>query len=145
VRASPTTRTFLFFRSSMSASLVSVHPETPPCHSEPFDLLRINSAKNLCGGCTYEILRRPPSAGLLRMTPINAVSGWKLINRFDSGRFMSETIIVFIIAGIALALSVRWFYRTVAGKSEGCGCGENSCPSISSCDTSNSSDCCEKI
>ncbi|NOR10313.1 MAG: hypothetical protein GQ541_02345 [Desulfovibrionaceae bacterium] len=59
---------------------------------------------------------------------------------------MSETIIVFIIAGIALALSVRWFYRTVAGKSEGCGCGENSCPSISSCDASaNSSDCCEKI
>ncbi|MDH3851807.1 MAG: hypothetical protein OEV09_12200 [Deltaproteobacteria bacterium] len=58
---------------------------------------------------------------------------------------MSETIIVYIIAGIALALSGRWFYRTVAGKSEGCGCSENSCPTTSSCDASNSSDCCEKI
>ena len=53
---------------------------------------------------------------------------------------MAETIIVFIIAGIALALSIRWFYQTVAGKSEGCGCGENSCPSISSCDATSSPD-----
>jgi|GEM_PF-2008623 len=53
---------------------------------------------------------------------------------------MSETIIVFVIAGIALALSVRWFYRTVAGKSEGCGCSESSCPTISSCDATSSPD-----
>jgi uncharacterized membrane-anchored protein len=53
---------------------------------------------------------------------------------------MSETIIVFVIAGIALALSVRWFYRTVADKSEGCGCSESSCPTISSCDASSSPD-----
>jgi len=29
--------------------LVSFHPETPPCHSEPFERLRTGSAKNLCG------------------------------------------------------------------------------------------------
>jgi hypothetical protein len=59
---------------------------------------------------------------------------------------MSETIIVFIIAGIALALSVRWFYRTIVGKSEGCGCGENSCPSILSCDAiTNNPDHCKEI
>jgi hypothetical protein len=38
---------------------------------------------------------------------------------------MTETIIVFIIAGVAFALSARWVYRIVAGRSEGCGCGEN--------------------
>ena len=38
--------------------LISIHPETPPCHSEPCDRLRINSAKNLCGSSNYEILRR---------------------------------------------------------------------------------------
>ncbi|MEJ2430248.1 MAG: hypothetical protein P8075_15220 [Deltaproteobacteria bacterium] len=38
---------------------------------------------------------------------------------------MTETIIVFIIAGVAFALSARWLYRIVAGRSEGCGCGEN--------------------
>jgi hypothetical protein len=59
---------------------------------------------------------------------------------------MSETIIVFIIAGIALALSVRWFYRTVAGKSEGCGCSESSCPTISTCDvTSSPNNHCKEI
>ena len=58
---------------------------------------------------------------------------------------MAETIVVFLIAGIALVVSVRWFYRTVAGKSEGCGCSESSCPTISSCDTSNSSDHCKEI
>jgi hypothetical protein len=59
--------------------VVSFHPETPPCHSEPFDRLRTGSAKNLCGPSKYEILRRPAPAGLLRMTPINAVSGWALV------------------------------------------------------------------
>jgi hypothetical protein len=71
--------------------LTSVHPETPPCHSEPFGWLpatkrgtgRINSAKNLCGSSNYEILRRPPEAGLLRMTPINMVSGWALTNHHN--------------------------------------------------------------
>jgi len=58
---------------------------------------------------------------------------------------MAETIAVFLIAGIALMVAVRWFYRTVADKSEGCGCSESSCPTISSCDISNSSDYCEKI
>ena len=45
-----------------------------------FDRLRTGSAKNLCGSSNYEILRRPLSAGLLRMTPINVVSGWALTN-----------------------------------------------------------------
>jgi hypothetical protein len=59
---------------------------------------------------------------------------------------MSETLVVLVIAGIALALSVRWFYRTVAGKSQGCGCGENSCPNISSCDAAISNpDHCKEI
>ena len=57
---------------------MSVHLETPPSHSEPFGVLRINSAKNLCGLSNYEILRHPDSAGLLRMTPIYAVFGWTL-------------------------------------------------------------------
>ena len=60
--------------------LISFHPETSSCHSEPFDGLRTGFAKNLCGPANYEILRRPPSAGLLRMTPINEVSGWALTN-----------------------------------------------------------------
>ena len=59
---------------------------------------------------------------------------------------MAETIVVFLIAGIAFVVSVRWFYRTVAGKSEGCGCGENSCPTISSCDaTISNPDHCKEI
>ena len=60
--------------------VMSIHSETPPCHSEPFDVLRINSAKNLCGSSNYEILRRPAPAGLLRMTPIHAVSGWMVFS-----------------------------------------------------------------
>ena len=47
--------------------LLSFHPETSSCHSEPFDGLpettlgtgRTGSAKNLCGPPNYEILRRP--------------------------------------------------------------------------------------
>ncbi len=38
--------------------LVSVHPETTQCHSEPFDGLRIDSAKNLSDPSNNEILRR---------------------------------------------------------------------------------------
>ena len=38
--------------------LISFHPETSSCHSEPFSVLRINSVKNLCGPTKYEILRR---------------------------------------------------------------------------------------
>ena len=61
--------------------LVSVHPETTLCHSEPFDKFRTGSVKNLCGPTNYEILRRPASAGLLRMTSKNTVSGWTLVKR----------------------------------------------------------------
>ena len=62
----------------ISSFLASFHPETLPRHSEPFDRLRTGSAKNLRGSSNYEILRRPASAGLLRMTSIKAVSGWAL-------------------------------------------------------------------
>jgi hypothetical protein len=58
----------------MDTALASFHLETPLCHSEPFDRLRINFAKNVCGSSNYEILRRP-AVGLLRMTPTKAVSG----------------------------------------------------------------------
>jgi len=56
---------------------------------------------------------------------------------------MTETILIFIIAGAAFALSARWFYRTLAGKSEGCGCGENSCPSVESSGSIKDVDCCQ--
>ena len=62
----------------IKCKLTSFHPVTSSCHSEPFDGLRTGSAKNLCGRSDYEILRRPPSAGLLRMTSKNTVSGCKL-------------------------------------------------------------------
>ena len=45
---------------------------------------------------------------------------------------MTDTIAVFLIAGVALVLSARWFYRTLVGKSESCGCGESGCPSKAS-------------
>ena len=35
----------------------------------------LSEAKNLCGPINYEILRRPPEAGLLRMTPKATVFG----------------------------------------------------------------------
>jgi hypothetical protein len=57
---------------------------------------------------------------------------------------MSETIIVFIIVGIALALSVRWFYRTVAGKSEGCGCGDSGCATRASSNRVNEGNYCKE-
>jgi len=47
----------------MGTTLAAFHPETPPCHSEPFGVLRINSAKNLCGSSNYKILRRPAAGG----------------------------------------------------------------------------------
>ena len=57
--------------------LLSFHPETSSCHSEPFDGLpettlgtgRTGSAKNLCGPSDYEILRRPAIGG----TPQNDI------------------------------------------------------------------------
>ena len=52
---------------------------------------RTGSAKNLYGSSNYEILRRPPSAELLRMTPINAVSGWALVGY----RVLSENILYY--------------------------------------------------
>ena len=45
---------------------------------------------------------------------------------------MTETIVVFLIAGVAFVLSARWLYRTLAGKAEGCGCGESGCRSVPS-------------
>jgi hypothetical protein len=52
----------------------SVHPKLPVCHSEAFDMLRLNSAKKppLChperseGSPRFFVV--PPLAGLLRMT-----------------------------------------------------------------------------
>ena len=77
-----------FPKSRLSTLLfISVHPETPHRHSEPFgktcrrgvrlrltrspqvESLRINSAKNLCGHNTYEIIRRPAASG----TPQNDI------------------------------------------------------------------------
>ena len=57
---------------------VSVHPETSLCHSEPFDGLRINSAKNLCGSAIYRILRRP-------------ATGWTPQNDTHKRSFRMET------------------------------------------------------
>lgn len=56
---------------------------------------------------------------------------------------MTETIVVLLIATVAFALSLRWFYRTLAGKSEGCGCGETSCSETRSCDTIRDTNCCK--
>ena len=59
--------------------LVSVHPEISKCHSEPFDGLRTDSAKNLQRNSNQEIVRRgvhpEPAEGLLRMTGKSTVSG----------------------------------------------------------------------
>ena len=44
-------------RQSQPDKIISVHPKTLLCHSEPFVILRINSAKDL------EILRRPAFSG----------------------------------------------------------------------------------
>ena len=56
---------------------------------------------------------------------------------------MLERVLVYIIAGCALALSARWVYRTVSGKSAGCGCADTSCPSTASCEPTDEVDCCE--
>ena len=45
---------------------------------------------------------------------------------------MTDTIVVLLIATVAFVLSLRWFYRTLAGKSEGCGCGDSGCPTMAS-------------
>ena len=63
--------------------LARVHPETIPCHFEPFDELRaypepfegINSAKNLRGPGNHEILCRPDFGG----TPQNDTQ-WRSCN-----------------------------------------------------------------
>ncbi len=57
---------------------------------------------------------------------------------------MTETIIIFLIVAVAFAISARWFYRTLAGKSEGCGCGENSCPGAASCDSIKEANYCKE-
>ena len=57
---------------SARQALISVHAETSDPYSEPFGKLRTGSAKTvmviLSSAKDLEILRRPPSAGLLRMT-----------------------------------------------------------------------------
>jgi len=58
---------------------------------------------------------------------------------------MTETIVVFLIVAVAFALSARWFYRTLAGKAEGCGCGENSCPTAASGDSIKDANCCKEV
>jgi hypothetical protein len=54
---------------------------------------------------------------------------------------MTENILVFLIAGIAFLMSARWLYHTLAGKSEGCGCGENSCPTAASGESIKDANC----
>ena len=65
-------------------TLATFHPETSPCHSEPFDRLRTGSAKNARAPRNNEILRRPAPTGLLRMTTKNMVSGWILVSSSDN-------------------------------------------------------------
>ena len=58
---------------------------------------------------------------------------------------MAETIIVYIVVGLALFLAARWIYRTASGKKEGCGCdcGIGSCLSDNNCDTLPDPNCSE--
>lgn len=58
---------------------------------------------------------------------------------------MTDTIVVLLIAGVALVLSARWFYRTIAGKSEGCGCGESVCPRKASTSTGDDAYPCKEV
>lgn len=44
-----------------------------------------------------------------------------------------ETVIVWVIIGVVVAASARWVYRTISGKSSGCGCGEKVCPLAEQC------------
>ena len=48
---------------------------------------------------------------------------------------MVENLIVGVLVGGALVLAGRSLYRTLAGKNDGCGCG-NSCLRSSTCDHS---------
>ncbi len=56
---------------------------------------------------------------------------------------MTETIAVYLIVGIALVLSARWIYQTVAGRKQtnGCGCDRGSCPATESNDLPGQSEC----
>jgi hypothetical protein len=56
---------------------------------------------------------------------------------------MKDTIVVLLVATVAFVLSLRWVYRTLAGKSAGCGCGENSCSEATSSDTIRDTHCCK--
>jgi hypothetical protein len=58
---------------------------------------------------------------------------------------MTETIVVLLIAGVAFVLSARWFYRTLAGKSESCGCGESGCPREASTCTGDDAHYCKEV
>jgi len=44
-----------------------------------------------------------------------------------------ENVVVVAIVGIVLLLAGRFFYRTLTGKSDGCGCGNTQCGMSGSC------------
>ena len=44
-----------------------------------------------------------------------------------------ENVVVGAIVGIVLLLTGRFFYRTLTGKSDGCGCGNAQCGMSGSC------------
>ncbi|MCG6980196.1 MAG: hypothetical protein LJE88_02195 [Deltaproteobacteria bacterium] len=56
---------------------------------------------------------------------------------------MTETIIIYLIGGIAFFLAARWIYQTAAGrkKTSGCGCSSGSCPATQTNDLSGQSEC----
>ena len=49
---------------------------------------------------------------------------------------MMENVIVCVVVGGVLILAGRSFYRTLTGKSDGCGCGTKSCPASDRCHSS---------
>ena len=49
---------------------------------------------------------------------------------------MVENVVVGMIVGIVLVLAGRSFYRTLTGKSNECGCGNDGCGTPGSCSQS---------
>jgi hypothetical protein len=56
---------------------------------------------------------------------------------------MTETIVIYLIGGIAFVLAARWIYQTAAGKkgTSGCGCDRGSCPATQTKDARGQSEC----
>jgi hypothetical protein len=50
---------------------------------------------------------------------------------------MIESVTVFIIVGAVLFLAIRSLYRTLTGKSDGCGCGTGPCLYEDVCNSTN--------